>query len=65
MVIPGCHSGKLKRGSDGGVCQQRDDDGACLNMRGTISQLSYCEEDDYDDCNFVDMRGCDDNSLFQ
>ena len=65
MVIPSCHSGKLGRGGDGGVCKQRDDDGACLNMRGTTSPVSYCEEEDPDDCNFVDMRGCDDNSLFK
>ena len=41
MVIPGCHSGKLYRGGKGGICEQKDDDGSCLNM-----------------------RGCDDNSLF-
>jgi hypothetical protein len=34
MVIPGCHSGKVNRGGDGGVCPQRIDDGGCLNMRG-------------------------------
>ena len=44
MVIPGCHSGKLNRGS--------------------IGALSRCEEEDDDDCNFVDMRGCDDHTLF-
>ena len=65
MVIPSCHSGKLGRGGDSGVCQERMDDGTCLNLRGTTSPLSYCEEEDPDDCNFVDMRGCDDNSLFK
>jgi hypothetical protein len=65
MVIPSCHSGMIGRGSEGGVCEQRQDDGTCLNIRGALSPLSYCEEEDPNDCNFVDMRGCDDNDLFK
>ena len=34
MVIPGCNSGNLNRGGDGGVCHERGNDGACLKMRG-------------------------------
>ena len=34
MVIPGCHSGKIGRGSVGGVCEQREDNAACVNLRG-------------------------------
>ena len=47
MIIPGCHSGKLYRGGQGG--------------------LSQCRGDEFNqDCkDIVDLRGCDDNSLFQ
>jgi hypothetical protein len=34
LVIPGCNDGRYYRGGNGGTCEQRTDDGACLNMRG-------------------------------
>jgi hypothetical protein len=50
MVIPGCNSGNLNlnRGGDGGLCEQKENDGICLNMRGCYDNSLFKEYPPHD-----------------
>ena len=45
MKIPGCNDGRRLRGGPGGLCELREDDGTCLNMRlGGCADSEFMKE---------------------
>jgi hypothetical protein len=47
MAIPGCNSGKF-RGGMSGICEQRENDGSCMNMRGCSDSPFMKAYEDHD-----------------